>query len=95
MDSIHDALAQSAAGRKLLVEVKTQKEAPIRRRQQVIDLIRAGFPNRPDILYHARSVARTGQIIRAGGQPYVELVQALEYASVDRVKALGALGLLK
>ena len=95
MDSIHDALLQTANGRKIVVEVKTRKESIARRRQQVIDLIKAGFPGRSDILYHARNVPATGELILNGGPAYSELVTALEYATIDRSKALDRLGLLK
>jgi len=95
MDSIRDALLQTASGRKVVVEVKNRKDAIAHRRQQVIDLIVAGFPGRSDILVHARNVATTGDLIRNGGPAYSELVTALEYAPVDRRTALDRLGLLK
>lgn len=95
MDSIRDALLQTSAGRKIVVEVKARHDAVAQRRQQVIDLIQAGFPGRSDILAHARTVAKTAELIRTGGPEYVELTAALTYAPVDRRKALDRLGLLK
>jgi hypothetical protein len=95
MDTIRDALLQTANGRQVLVEVKSHKDAIAQRRQQVIDLILAGFPGRSDILAHARNIPATGEMIRAGGPAYDGLVTALKYASVDRRTALDRLGLLK
>ena len=95
MDSIHDALLQTSAGRKIIVEAKNHKLETARRFQDVIDLIKAGFPGRPDILAQARDIPFTGDVIRAGGPPYNGLVTALKYASTDRRTALAQLGLLK
>jgi hypothetical protein len=95
MDSIRDALAQSASGRQVLVDVKAREIAIKDRRQQVLDLIRFGFPGRPDIIAHARTVEHTGELIKTGGLEYEKLVAVLKYAQTDRRSALNVLGLLK
>lgn len=95
MDSIHDALLQTANGRKVVIEVKTRKDAINQRRQQVIDLITTGFPGRPDILAHARTIPATAELIHDGGPAFESLCTALRFATTDRRTALSYLGLLK
>ena len=95
MDQLRDALMQTSAGRAVVVEAKVRQIAVAQRRQQVIELIQLGFPGRPDILVHARTVAATGEAIRAGGPAFDGIVAALKYATTDRRTALGRLGLLK
>ena len=95
MDSIHDALLQTSSGRKIIVEAKTRKDAILDRRQQVIDLITAGFPGRPDILVHARTIPATRELIQNGGPAFESLCTSLKWASTDRRTALAHLGMLK
>jgi hypothetical protein len=107
MDSIESALLQTAKGREIVVQAKQRlqhdrelaalhaKQLFDSRRAEVIDLIKAAFPRRPDIIYHARRVDHTRNVIKTGGQEYNSLCTALRFGATDPKGALNALGLLK
>ena len=91
-DLIASALLQTAAGRKLVAEVKNHRNDIEARKAQVVELIRANFTR--DVEFWARGVPETAKVIANGGEAYDHLVADLKYSAVDRRVGLRALGLM-